>query len=189
MKTINLLIFVVLSALVSNVSAEELTANTKKSEITWVGKKVGGQHNGTVGLKSGSIEVKNNVISGGEFVVDMSTIKNLDLESEEYNQKLVNHLKSDDFFGVAKHPEAKLVIKGKSPLKNGKATVKGDLTIKGITHPVTFDVTKEENTYAANINIDRAKYDVRYGSGSFFDNLGDKVIDDIFVLGVTLVVE
>ncbi|MFB6319565.1 YceI family protein [Saccharicrinis sp. FJH54] len=189
MKTINLLTVLVLSLLVSNVSAEVLKANTNKSEITWTGKKVGGQHHGTIDLKSGQLEVKNNAITGGEFVVDMNSIKNLDLESQEYNQKLVGHLKSDDFFSVEKHPEAKLMIRKNFPVIDGSTTVTGDLTIKGITHPITFDVNKEGNTYTANINVDRAKYDVRYGSDSFFDNLGDKVIDDIFVLGVKLVVE
>lgn len=189
MKTINLLVIGLLSGFFSSVSAQVLKANTAKSEITWLGKKVGGQHNGTIDLKSGQLDVDGNAIVGGEFVVDMTSIKNLDLESEEYNQKLVTHLKSDDFFGVASHPNAKLVIKSKAPFSNGKATVKGDLSIKGKTHPVSFDVTKDGNTYKATISVDRAKYDVRYGSDSFFDNLGDKVIDDIFVLGVKLVVE
>lgn len=189
MKTIKLLTLIMLTGFTAHASAEELTAKTSESEITWTGKKIGGQHHGTIALKSGSLNVEDNAIVGGLFVVDMTTIKNLDLESQDMNQKLVGHLKSDDFFGVEKHQEATLKITGHSPMENGKTTVTGDLTIKGITHPITFDVRQNGKTYTADINVDRAKYDVRYGSDSFFDNLGNKAIDDIFVLGITLVVE
>ncbi len=117
----------------------------------------------------------------------MASIKNSDIESDEYRAKLVGHLKSDDFFGVETYPTAKLVITEATAFKNDEATVKGKLTIKKDTHPTEFKVKKSGNAYTATIVVDRSKYDVRYGSSSFFDNLGDKVIYDDFTLNVNIV--
>jgi len=189
MKTVKVLLAVVALTLGYGVQAQTLKVDASKSEITWLGKKVTGEHAGTINVKSGELKLDGNAIAGGEFVVDMTSIKNTDLTDADYNAKLVGHLKSDDFFGVEKYPEAKLVITNKAPFSAGKATVTGDLTIKGTTHPVTFDVTKDGEAYTADITVDRSKYDVRYGSKSFFDNLGDKVIYDDFYLTVKLVVE
>ena len=116
----------------------------------------------------------------------MTSITNTDLTDEGYNQKLVGHLNSDDFFGVEKHPNAKLEIKKATSFSNGKASVNANLTIKGKTESVLFDVLKTDRGYTAKIDVDRSKFDVRYGSDSFFDNLGDNVIDDIFTLDITL---
>lgn len=184
MKTVLVLIgFLVASSL----SAQVLVADANQSEITWVGKKVTGQHNGTVDLKSGRLELDGNVIVSGEFVLDMTSIKNLDLPGG--GSGLVDHLKSEDFFGTENHPEAKLVITERAPFSGNTATVNANLTIKDITNPVSFEVTKENNnTYIGEITIDRTEYDIRYRSGSFFDNLGDQLINDDFEIGVTLVV-
>ena len=116
----------------------------------------------------------------------MTSITNTDLTDEGYNQKLVGHLNSDDFFGVEKYPNAKLEIKKATSFSNGKASVNANLTIKGKTESVLFDVLKTDRGYTAKIDVDRSKFDVRYGSDSFFDNLGDNVIDDIFTLDITL---
>ena len=116
----------------------------------------------------------------------MNTISCSDLEDAEYNQKLVGHLKSDDFFGVVKFPNAILKIINSSAFLNNVASVKGQITIKGKTEDISFDVTNEKNIYSAKIEIDRSKFDVRYGSTSFFDTLGDKAIDDIFTLNIKL---
>ena len=106
---------------------------------------------------------------------------------------LQGHLKSDDFFGVAKYPLAKLVITGSTPFDKGTGVVSGTLTIKDITNPIEFKATvqkKDDGTwFFANIIIDRTKYNIRYGSGSFFDNLGDKTIYDDFKLKVNLLVK
>ena len=115
----------------------------------------------------------------------MNSITCEDMEGE-WMEKLVGHLKSDDFFGVATYPEATLVVKESTKIVNGKTTVKADLTIKGITHPVTFEASQSSNTFSAVITVDRTLYNVRYGSGKFFDNLGDKTIYDDFTLDVTL---
>lgn len=167
---------------------DKMKVDAKKSSIEWEGKKVGGKHNGMIQLESGIIEMQGNKISGGTFVVDMSSITNLDLKDEGTNQKLVGHLKSDDFFGVEKYPTATFALSESSEFVNGKATVSGEITIKGKTEKISFDVMKDGETYSANVEIDRSKFDVRYGSKSFFNNLGDRAINDIFTLNITLVV-
>jgi polyisoprenoid-binding protein YceI len=99
----------------------------------------------------------------------------------------VGHLKSDDFFSVEQYPTSSLVITGSSRFINDRATVTGRLTIKGKTEPVTFETTRKDGTYSASFGVDRSKFDVRYGSDSFFDNLGDKAIDNVFTLDIQLV--
>jgi polyisoprenoid-binding protein YceI len=115
------------------------------------------------------------------------------IKDEGRDARLEGHLKSDDFFSVEKFPAAKLVLTGSDSFEKGNALVKGDLTIKGITNPIEFKAVmqkKDEGVwYFANIVIDRTKYNVRYGSGSFFDNLGDKTIYDEFKLRVALLVK
>ena len=117
-------------------------------------------------------------LTGGEFEVDMTSLISTDLEGE-YKGKLEGHLKSDDFFGVENHPSSTLVF-------TNSYEVKGDLTIKGITKPVTFDVSVYGSKATATLKVDRAQYNVKYGSGSFFDDLGDKTIYDEFDLVVDL---
>ena len=151
------------------------------SSVTWKGYKVTGSHMGSIALKEGSLEFKDDKLVGGEFIIDMTSVENTDMEGE-YKAKLEGHLKSDDFFGVENYPTAKLVFnKVKSTGKNSYE-VTGDLTIKGKTNPVTFDISIYGNKATANLKIDRTKFDVRYGSTSFFDNLQDKAIYDEFDL-------
>lgn len=151
------------------------------SSVTWKGYKVTGSHMGSIALKEGSLEFKDDKLVGGEFTIDMTSVENTDMEGE-YKTKLEGHLKSDDFFGVQTYPTAKLVFnKVKSTGKNSYE-VTGDLTIKGKTNPVTFDMSIYGNKATANLKIDRTKFDVRYGSTSFFDNLQDKAIYDEFDL-------
>lgn len=189
MKTVKLLFVAVAVTFGLGVQAKTAKVNTAKSEITWLGKKVTGEHSGKISLKSGELDTDDKAINGGQFVVDMNSITCTDLTDPEWNGKLVGHLKNDDFFGVEKFPVAKLVITKKAVFNGNKATVTGNLTIKEKTNPVTFEVTKNGNSYKAEITVDRSKYDVRYGSKSFFDNLGDKTIYDEFYLTVNLVVE
>ena len=136
--------------------------------------------------------LEDGTLVGGNFTIDMNTLTNTDLEGENKG-KLEGHLKSDDFFGVATYPTAKLDITNVEAQGGNKYEITGDLTIKEKTHEVTFPatVTTQGNqvTADASITIDRSKYDVRYGSGSFFDNLGDKTIYDEFHLQVSLVAE
>ena len=125
-------------------------------------------------------------LNGCEFVVDMTTISNNDLEAGKGKEKLEGHLKSADFFGIESNPTAKLVFTSVKAMNDHSYTVTGDLTIKGITKPVTLVVSMFENKATATLKVDRTKFDIKYGSGSFFDNLGDKAIYDDFDLVVDL---
>lgn len=182
--------FVSFSAFAAGKPAAPATykVDTAASKVAWKAtKKLGSSHNGTVVLKSGELTVDKNKITGGKFVVDMTTIKDLDMpESDSMNGKLIGHLKSDDFFGVEKNPESTLVIKSVKDLSAGKVEVTGDLTIKGTTAPVTFpadvSVGKDSATAKGKITVDRTKYNVKYGSGSFFKLPADKIINDTFDL-------
>lgn len=168
-------------------------ANVKSSKITWLGRKVTSSHNGTVALASGSLEFDRNGLTGGTFELDMTTIKNIDLTDKKKNAKLVGHLKSDDFFSVKSHPKATFKITSVSRKKKGDNNYKiaGDLTIKGITHPLSFPAKIEGNGNTVNalakMTFDRAKYNVKFQSGSFFENLGDKAIYDDIEMEVSLV--
>lgn len=167
------------------------TADVTSSTVTWKGYKVTGKHHGTVALKSGTLIFDNNMLVGGEFVIDMTTIRNTDMAGSGGAEKLEGHLKSDDFFGVQKYPSAKFVISKVIPYgTNGDYRIYGDLTIKGITKPIKFmsnvKTTGGSIAATADITIDRSEFDVRFGSGSFFDNLGDKAIHDDFDLGIEM---
>lgn len=169
--------------------AQTYQVNPDNTIVKWHGEKVTGEHNGKIQLKEGSFTVENNKITAGNFVIDMSTITNEDIEDKEYREKLIGHLKSDDFFGVEKYPTAKLNITGSTAFINDLATVSGNLTIKENTHPVEFEVSRKEGSYSADLTIDRSKYDVRYGSKSFFDGLGDKMIYDDFDINISVTVD
>ncbi len=182
------LVALLLLAVSAATFAQKKEVNKTASEVKWTGKKIGGSHNGAIELKSGYFEFNNDQIVSGEVVIDMNTITNADLEDAGYNGKLVGHLKSDDFFGVEKYPTSTFVVTKATKFVNGKATVTGKLTIKGKTEELSFDVVKEGSAYVAQLEVDRSKYDVRYGSNSFFDNLGDKAINDIFVLDIKLAI-
>lgn len=157
------------------------TVNITDSKVVWKGYKVTGSHDGTIAIKSGELVFEDETLVGGKFEIDMTSITVTDLQGE-YKGKLEGHLKSDDFFGVANHPTASLVFTNvKASGKNGY-TVTGDLTIKNITNPITFTISVYGKKANAVLKIDRSKYDVRYGSTSFFDNLKDKAIYDEFDL-------
>ena len=174
---------IVLTTLAFTTMKKEI--NIKESKVTWKGEKVTGSHTGTIDLKSGFFNMEDEKLVGGEFVMDMTSLSNDDLKGES-KQKLEGHLKSEDFFGVEKFPTSTLVITSIAEKGNGSYGVVGNLTIKDITKPVTFDLKMNEDSANAKLTIDRSKYDVKYGSGSFFDNLGDKTIYDNFDLEVNL---
>ncbi|CAN5193804.1 hypothetical protein BH23BAC2_BH23BAC2_02650 [soil metagenome] len=159
--------------------------NTKESTITWIGKKVTGSHTGNITLKEGHFNIEDGKPVGGAFIMDMKSIEVTDLKGGS-KDKLEGHLKSDDFFGVEKFPTAKLVVTSIKEKSNGVYAVVGNLTIKDDTHPVNFDLQWRNNTASTNLTIDRSKFNVRYGSGSFFDNLGDNTIYDNFDLEINL---
>ncbi len=153
------------------------------SLLTWKGTKPGGAHDGTVALKESTLTVENGTITAGEFIVDMSSIKNLDIKDPKKAAGLVGHLTSDDFFDIAKFPTAKFVITSVED-KDGALAVTGNLTIKDVTKSVTIpaSLSDENGVYtfkSDKFNIDRADFNVKYGSKKWFDNLKDKFIDDL----------
>ncbi|MBK9391900.1 MAG: YceI family protein [Bacteroidetes bacterium] len=186
MKTMKLSVMLLL-AIGLTASAQKKEINLNHSVVKWTGNKIGGSHNGEIKIKNGYFEFKGDNITNGMVVIDMTSITDTDLKDEGYNQKLVGHLKSDDFFGVDKFPASSFQVSKAGDFMNGKATMSGILTIKGKSENISFDVIKKDTMYIAQIKVDRSKFDVRYGSNSFFDNLGDKAIDDIFILDIQIV--
>jgi polyisoprenoid-binding protein YceI len=183
-KTIAIALVVALTTL--TVSAQDKKINTTTSKINWVGKKVTGEHSGTISFKDGVLKFKGEKLTGGIFTVDMNSVAVTDLKAGEGKEKLEGHLKADDFFGTAKHPTAKLVFKTLKAKAANVYTVTADLTIKNITKPVTFDLTVNKNSATTAFKVDRTKYDITYKSGSVFDGLGDAAIYDDFELTVDL---
>ena len=164
---------------------EKSSINTKTSTVKWTGEKVTGNHTGMISIKSGDLTIENGKIKGGNIVIDMNSITCTDLEDAEYNGKLVGHLKSDDFFGVSNHPTASFKIDKVETV--GKQTkLSGKLTIKGVTKDYSFNINESMSgtKYIANgtLTVNRTDFDIKYGSGSFFDGLGDKMIYDDFKL-------
>jgi polyisoprenoid-binding protein YceI len=189
MKKVSLIVALAVlgTGMLSEIRGEGI--NTTKSQIKWTGKKIGGSHYGFIQLKKGELEMDGDEIAKGTFVIDMTTISNTDMKSEESGQKLVGHLNSKDFFNVEEYPESTLLIKQSTPFENNQAKASADLTIKGITEEISFDVVQAGAVYTAFIEVDRSKFDVRYGSKSFFKDIGDKAIDDIFTMEVTMFVD
>ncbi len=187
LKTIGLALLVTFGTTVAT-TAQNKKINIEKSQIKWVGKKVTGQHEGTINFQDAALEFNGSKLSGGSFTVNMTSLASTDLKAGQGKEKLEGHLKSPDFFGTEKFPTSNLEFKKVTPKGKGKGTytVLADLTIKGITNAVTFDLAITENNATSTFKVDRTKYDIKYGSGSFFDNLGDKVISDEFELTINL---
>lgn len=170
-----------------------LTVDAAKSKVLWVGrKKLGSSHNGAVGVKSGSVTMGPKTLTGGEIVIDMTSLSVADIpESDPNNAKLDGHLESADFFDVAKHPTATLKVLSAKDKGAGKHEVKGKITIKGVTQDITFPVEVKqadgETTATGKISVDRTKFGVKYASGNFFKLAADKVIEDKFDLDFTVV--
>jgi polyisoprenoid-binding protein YceI len=163
----------------------ELKIDTKVSSVEWIGKKVTGQHSGGITIKDGTLYLHDGVLEKGTVVIDMTTITCTDMQGE-YADKLVGHLKNADFFDAANHKTATLDILKVTAGKDGNSIVSGNLTIKGITKPIEFTTKMEikdgKLAAFAEVNIDRTLYDIKYGSGKFFEGLGDKAINDEFTI-------
>ncbi len=177
--------------LVSFAHLETFKVNTSESNIAWVGYKVTGQHSGNVKIKNGNLVMDHGRLAGGSFEIDMNTITCTDLNGDMAG-KLVGHLASPDFFGVEKYPTARFVItRAIATDTKGSYRIIGDLTIKETTKEIKFNATVSSSgnkvMASGKIVVDRSDFDVRYGSGSFFDGLGDKTIYDDFDLNVSLV--
>lgn len=197
MKVIKFIAILLVAALSVNVSVAEtpqkgakkavtLAVDTKASKIHWLAKKVTGQHEGTINLASGSLVANGMKLTGGEFVIDMKSIVCTDLTDEGYNKKFIGHITQGDFFEVDKYPTSTFKI-----TKVDGANLTGNLTMHGVTKSVTFpakiSMVGGKVSATASIPVDRTDFGVKYGSKKFFESIGDKAIDDIFNLDVTLV--
>jgi polyisoprenoid-binding protein YceI len=187
--------FLIMSISTSAVVASDPThtdtysVNTDNSKVEWFAEKVTGKHNGEVNVKSGKIQNNHGKLTG-MVTMDMTSIAVTDLEGK-YKEKLENHLRSEDFFSVEEFGTATFNITAVEPLKNATEggenfKISGDLTIKGITNPISFPANILFNgngmTASGTMVVDRSKYNVRYGSPSFFADIGDKAIYDEFKL-------
>lgn len=163
---------------------------TESSAVNWTGKKVLGLHTGTIQIKNGFLSFENDEIIDGEIEIDMTSIVITDIADKAIYKEFFDHLNNDDFFSVDKFKTASLKItSGRKEDTHYK--ISGDLTIKDITHPILFVATVEIFTdflhALGEIKIDRTLYNIKYGSGKFLENLGDKLIYDEFVLQFKLV--
>lgn len=166
-------------------SGEKLNLVSSESKLEWIGKKVTGQHNGTVEIVNGDLFLDNGKLTGGSFDIDFRTTKVLDIEDPESNSKLTSHLKSPDFFAAETFPIGKFEILSLAPLSDGSQNnyiVSGNLSIKNITKEIKFPVNVKVNgrsvIASADFNIDRTLWDINFRSGKFYENLGDKLIND-----------
>jgi polyisoprenoid-binding protein YceI len=180
------------AAAVAENTAVTYTANLEKSLIEWKGFKPTGSHTGTIAIKEGKLNVNDGVIESGKFVIDMTSIAVTDIPvEEEGNAKLKGHLTSADFFDVETYPVANFEVTS-IETTDGKTMLSGNLTMKDKTNNISIPVSTEMKDdmmmlTSETFTIDRSKWNVEYGSKSFFDNLGDKFINDDMELKVTLV--
>lgn len=181
----SLLMLMIPASLISQTSR---LIDVENSKIKWIGEELSGKnHYGSLKFKNGNLQLDNGKIISGNFTVDMNTINVEDLQGGS-KQRLEGHLRSDDFFSVEKFSEAIFEINSSAVVNEDEANqiLSGNLTIKGITHPAKLEI---DNNWAAKLVFDRSKYDVRFRSGNFFQNLGDKLIYDEIVISANIVFE
>ena len=182
---------ITLFAFATKPHTDHVRVNTDSSTVKWIGSKVAEHHEGTINIAKGVLDIQHGILVGGEITIDMNTITNTDIESEKYREKLNNHLKDEDFFNVKEFEYATIKIIQAWKGKGNKYKILAELTIKGITQSISFgaDVNINGLNYlaTANIKIDRTKWDIKYNSGNFFKDLGDKLILDEIGFDISLV--
>ncbi|WP_417238060.1 YceI family protein [Bizionia sp.] len=178
------------AAEVTEVSTKYLV-DTEASTILWKGFKPTGTHTGTIKVESGVFTMNGDAIESGSFLIDMNSLYVTDLpEDDENHGKLTGHLKSPDFFDVEAFPASAFEVTGFTN-ENGKMMLSGNLKMKDTENNISIPVTVSENNDSVTITsetftIDRSKWNVKYGSKSFFDDLGDKFINDDMELQITI---
>ena len=155
------------------------------STVKWLAKKVTGSHEGNVAISDAHLHFEDDILTGGNIKIDMSSINCTDLDGEPKEQ-LEAHLLSDDFFGVKLYPTAELEIMKAEKVSADKYKIKGIIEIKGVKQDIVFNAIVNDGIAKAKLVIDRSKFNVKYGSGTFFDNLGDRMIYDEFNLSVVI---
>jgi len=171
------------------------TIDSAASTVNWKGTEITGEsHVGTVGIYKGNLEVIDETIAKAFVSMDMSTIVVTDEDmSDRAKERLLGHLKSEDFFGVEKFPDSQMFIEGVKE-KDGVPHVYGKIIVRAIPQSIHFPVTISEEdgtiTVDASLTFDRSKHDVKFRSGAFpdlFPDLGDKLINDDIELDVHIV--
>ena len=161
-----------------------------ESSIDWTGRKINGAHNGIIAIKEGTLVLNEGMLTGAKFVIDTTSIKVLDVTDPVTNAQFSGHLASEDFFASEQYPEALFNITSVERKENNTYVIHGDLTIKGITHPVEFNAAANVNgdqlTATGTLVIDRTKYGMKFRSGNFFKDLGDTLIYNDFELNVSI---
>lgn len=189
MKKMILSTIVSLIGLTTVQAQEKVSINLANSTVEWIGEKVTGSHEGYISLSEAFLNFDQNQLIGGEFKIDMNSIKCTDIESPEYASKLESHLKDNDFFATDKHPISHFTIT-KVIFDGTSYMITGIMNIRGIDQEITFPAKFHSHGSIfhadATFKIDRTKHDVKYGSGSFFDNLGDRMIYNEFTLKIHL---
>ena len=188
-----ILSIITLFAMATKPHVDHIRVNSENSTIKWIGSKVAESHEGTINIQKGVLNINHGVLVGGQISIDMSTITNTDIESPKYKAMLESHLKNKDFFNVEEFPLATITITNAVRGSGNSYKIMANLTIKGITHPISFaaDVNVNGKNFlaTAKIKIDRTKWDIKYNSGNYFKDLGDKLIldeveFDIYLLSV-----
>ena len=183
---------ITLFAMATKPHVDYVRVNTENSTVKWKGSKISSSHEGTVNILKGTLNIDHGTLVGGQFSIDMQSLATTDM-SEEYNKKLDGHLKNEDFFNVSEFPTASITITNALRGSGNSYKIIANLTIKGITHPISFaadvDVNGKNFLATAKIKIDRTKWGIKYNSGNYFKDLGDKLIldeieFDIFLLSV-----
>ena len=169
---------------------QKFAIESAQSNIDWVGRKVTGAHNGTISIKEGTLTLNSGKLAGGEFAIDTTSIKILDVADPATNAQFAGHLASPDFFASEQYPEAKFVITLAEPACENNYNIEGNLTIKGITRPVSFTAVVNNANGIVNASgkvvVDRTLYDMKFRSGNFFKDLGDTLIYNNFDLNVSI---
>ena len=175
-------------------ASDTLYINVDSSTINWIGRKVTGEHSGTLNLSKGWVVMQEGSIIGGKFIFDMTSIKNTDIESPEWKEKLEKHLMAEDFFFTDSFPHAILEIKDHSQIVKYNTEINNriiaDLNIRGITHEINFplEISQVQSIFytEGTIDINRTIFNIRYKSGTFFEELGDRMIYDDFTVQFSL---
>lgn len=169
---------------------ETLVVDTQRSKLEWTGKKLGGEHYGEIFLSGGQLIFKKGKLVGGSFEIDMTSINCLDITDPKSNKRLVDHLKSEDFFSAVRFPKSTFKIAKVQSKSQNEYIITGDLTIKDKTNSLEFPASIKdlggERQADANLVFDRSQFDVKFGSQTFFENIGDKVVYDDIELKVRL---
>ena len=181
---------VTLFAFATKPHIDNVRVSSESSIVKWIGSKVVSSHEGNVSIAKGSLSIDHGILVGGEIAIDMNSISCSDIESKKKNEYLVSHLKDEDFFNTEDFPLAIIKITRAVKGKGNIYKIIADLTIKGITQPIAFEADININGISflaeAKIKIDRTKWGIKYGSGSFFEDLGDKMILDEIAFEISL---